>query len=278
MIRFNSLLLKRQVIEMKINRIHKIQELLEDVHSVSINTLCETFQVSKNTIRRDIAELEKSGMIKKVYGGIVLQEKDTHSPEPFASRESRNTQQKKKIARIAASMVKDGDVIYIDSGTTTMHMIPYLVDRKHLTIVTASVYVINAASTFNDFNVIATGGSLYSPSKAFVGPSVLNCLKGYNISKVFLASTGISIENGATNASPLECEIKRCLVQKSAQKFLLVDSSKLEISSLMTYCDLKELDYVVMDKQPPEKYLDYFKKYNTQLLTEDPASMVLDTF
>lgn len=89
--------MKRQVIEMKINRIHKIQELLEDVHSVSINTLCETFQVSKNTIRRDIAELEKSGMIKKVYGGIVLQEKDSHSPEPFASRENRNTQQKKRL-------------------------------------------------------------------------------------------------------------------------------------------------------------------------------------
>ena len=257
---------------MKINRIHKIQELLEDVHSVSINTLCDTFQVSKNTIRRDIAELEKSGMIKKVYGGIVLQERDTHSPEPFTSREGRNTLQKKKIARQAAEMVNDGDVIYIDSGTTTMHMIPYLAGKRHLTIVTASVYVINAASAFTDFNVIATGGSLYSPSKAFVGPNVLNCLKNYNITKAFLASTGISIENGATNASPLECEIKRCVVQKSAQTALLVDHTKLDVSSLMTYSELKDFDYVIMDQIPSVKYIEYFRKHGVELIYDDKSS------
>ena len=253
---------------MKIDRINQIHELLKDVHSISINKLCSSFGVSKNTIRRDIEKKKKSGIIKKVYGGIVLQEQSEVSPEPFSSRETRNTQAKKKIARIAASLVNDGDVIYIDSGTTTMHMIPYLADKKRLTIVTASVYVINAASNYKDFNIIATGGSLYLPSKAFVGPSVLNCLRSYNISKDFLASTGISIENGATNASPLECEIKQSLVQKNCQKILLVDKSKLDVSSLMTYCDLKDLDYILMDECPPAKYVNYFQKSNVTLLTE----------
>ena len=99
---------------MKINRIQKIRELLEDNHSISINTLCDTFNVSKYTIRRDINELEKTGFLKKVYGGIVLQEQEHNSPEPFSLRESRNVQAKKKIAHIAASQVQDGDIIYID--------------------------------------------------------------------------------------------------------------------------------------------------------------------
>ena len=254
---------------MKIDRINNIHELLKQVHSISINDLCKTFDVSKNTIRRDIAELEKDGIIRKVYGGIELAEQDGVSPEPFSSRESRNTQAKKLIARIAASLVSDGDVIYVDSGTTTMHMIPFLTKKNHLTIVTASVHVINAASNYRNLNVIATGGSLYMPSKAFVGPSVLRCLREYNLSKIFLAATGISTEHGATNASPLECEIKRSLVQKSCPKYLLVDSSKLDVASLMTYCDLAALDGIIMERQPPEKYISYLSEHHIKLYTNE---------
>ena len=258
---------------MKINRIQKIRELLEDTHSISINTLCETFNVSKYTIRRDINELEQTGFLKKVYGGIVLQEHEHQSPEPFSLRKSRNVQAKKKIARIAASLVKDGDIIYIDSGTTTMHMLSFLTKHQHLTIVTASVYVINAAAALNQFNIIATGGTLYVPSMAFVGPTVLNCLKDYNISKAFMASTGVSIEHGATNASPLESEIKRSLMGKAAQKFLLADTSKLDVASLMSYCELKDLDGVIMEKTPPAHYVEYLENNHVPLLTKEISSI-----
>jgi DeoR family myo-inositol catabolism operon transcriptional repressor len=249
---------------MKINRLNKIEEILKESNNISINKLCEIFEVSKNTIRRDIAELENRGSIKKVYGGIMLNQND--SPEPFAARQIKNQAQKKQIAKLASNLVDDGDVIYIDSGTTTMHMIPYLVEKKNLTIITASVHVINAAFSYNQMNIIATGGSLYRPSNAFVGASVINCLKTYNISKTFLASTGFSIENGATNASPLECEIKRYLTEKNCTKILLVDSSKAGTVSLMTFCPLKDLDYFITDKAPDKEYIDYFQKHNVTLI------------
>lgn len=259
---------------MKINRIQQIHDLLKQNHSISLNDLCDTFGVSKNTIRRDVAELEEQGVIRKVYGGIVLAEDEAGTPEPFANREGRNVEAKKKVAQIAASLVQDGDVIYIDSGTTTMHMIPYLAKRRYLTIVTASVHVINAASSYPGLNIIATGGTLYMPSNAFVGPSVLAALQNYNLSKVFLASTGISIAHGATNASPLECEIKRSLAQKNAARFLLVDSSKFDQASLMTYCDLKDLDAVITDKEPPKEYVDYFEKNNVRLITSPLGTLL----
>ena len=251
---------------MKVERIHQIYELLRERKRISLDELCENFGVSKNTIRRDIAELEENGLIRKVYGGIVLKEADIMSLEPFAAREIRNIDEKKKIAAVAAQEVNDGEVIYIDSGTTTMHLLPHLAEKNFLTIVTASVYALELATRYGNLNVIATGGNLQPPIKALVGPSVLECIRNYNFSKIFLASTGITIEHGATNASPLECEVKRELVQKSCPKYLLVDNSKFDVASLMTYSELTDIDYVVTDKAPPEKYLEYFKQEGINLI------------
>jgi len=252
---------------MKIDRLKKIEEILTESKSISIDELCSVLQVSKNTVRRDISELEKRGFIQKVYGGIMLNSNE--SPEPFAMREIKNQLQKKQIAKLASNLVNDGDVIYIDSGTTTMHMVPYLADKVNLTIITASVHVINAALCYNQLNVIATGGSLYRPSNAFVGASVINCLKNYNISKTFLAATGFSLENGVTNTTPLESEIKHYVTQRSHTKVLLADSSKIGISSLMTFCQLKDLDYLIMEQEPQQKeYFNYFIENNVKLITK----------
>lgn len=252
---------------MKADRINKIHELIKERQIISLDELCEIFAVSKNTIRRDISKLEEDGIVGKVYGGVVLRDTEVNAPEPFAAREIRNVAEKKFVAQIAAAQINDGEVIYIDSGTTTMHLLPHLAN-KQLTIVTANIYVINYATRYKNLNVIATGGNVYPPSNALVGPGVLSSIKSYNFSKIFLASTGISIEHGATNASPLECEIKQRLVQKSCPNFLLVDNSKLDVASLMTYCDLKALDNIIMNTPPPEKYLTYFAKNNVRLITE----------
>ena len=254
---------------MKIERIHQIHELLKDRKRISLDELCEIFGVSKNTIRRDIAELEEGGIIRKVYGGIVLKEADIMSLEPFSAREIRNINEKKIIADLAATTVEDGEVIYIDSGTTTMHMIPHLAEKNFLTIVTASIYVLELATRYSSLNVVATGGNLQPPIKALVGADVVSCIKNYNFSKIFLASTGVSIEHGTTNASPLECEVKRELVKKSCAKYLLVDNSKFDVASLMTFSDLSNINHIVTDKNPPEKYLDFFQKNSVNLILPD---------
>lgn len=251
---------------MKAERIHQIHELLRERKRISLDELCEIFGVSKNTIRRDISELEEAGAIKKVYGGIVLQEAEITPLEPFATREIRNINEKKKIAAAAAALVNDGEVIYIDSGTTTMHLLPHLAEKQFLTIVTASVYVLDLATRYGNLTVISTGGNLQAPINALVGPSVLECIRNYNFSKIFLASTGISVEHGATNASPLECEIKKELVQKDCPKYLLVDNSKFDVASLMTYSDLKAVDYVITDSRPADKFLEYFAANNIELI------------
>ena len=251
---------------MKIERIYQINELLKERKRISLDELCEIFAVSKNTIRRDIAELEEDGLIRKVYGGIVLKEAEITSLEPFFTREIRNIEAKQLIAKQAAATVNDGEVIYIDSGTTTMHMLAHFSEKQFLTVVTASIYVLDLATRYNNLSVVATGGNLQAPIKALVGANVLECIRNYNFSKIFLAGTGVSIEHGATNASPLECEIKKELVKKSCPKYLLVDSSKFDVASLMTYSELSDIDYVITEKIPPEKYVEYFKKKGVNLI------------
>lgn len=146
-------------------------------------------------------------------------------------------------------------------------MVPYLSEKKNLTILTANVYVINEAFHYPQMNIIATGGTLYRPSNAFTGASVLHFLDGFNISKCFLAATGISIENGATNASPIEGDIKKYLTANSKTKILLVDSTKLDQVSLVTFAKLKDMDYIVSDSHFTNKYEDYFKHNNVRLIT-----------
>lgn len=253
---------------LKVRRIDEIKTLLEQETTVSIDRLCEVFNVSKNTIRRDINVLEQEGFIKKVYGGITLKQQTTDTPEPFHLRETHHAAQKQKIARIAASYVRDGDVIFIDSGTTTVQIMPYLMSKNRLTIVTTSLTVINAAAALgatNHMTVMATGGTFYAPSMSFIGPSVLRCLENYNISKMFFAATGITLSNGATNASPFENEVKRALMEKTGEKYLLVDYSKLGVSALMSYSPLETFDCVIMDKEPPQEYVDYFAAHNVTL-------------
>lgn len=251
---------------MKINRIEKIEDFLKSEKTASLDKLCEIFGVSKNTIRRDVTELENRGFIKKVYGGIML--KETDIPEPFESREIKHKTQKKIVARLANDLIVDGDVIYIDSGTTTMHLVPFLESHSGLTIITGNLYVINAARDYPKLNIISPGGVFYPPSNAFVGPSIIRFLEDYNISKTFFASTGVSLHRGVANASPLEAEIKSYLIKKSNTNILLVDSSKIDGASLMKYCDIKDLDYFVTDQTPPDEYISYFNEHKIKLITK----------
>ena len=255
---------------MKVNRIRKIEELLQDMHSLSIDYLCEYFNVSKNTIRPDIAEMDKNGCIKKVYGGIVINTDEEPEPEPKHGHSwvinTTNLEEKMEIAKLAAALVEDEDVIYIDIGTTTALLLPYIEKKKNVTIVTANIHAINAAVEAEKFNIIATGGTLYPPSKAFVGPSVTRSLNMYNISKFFMSTIGVSIENGVTSASPLDCEIQYLLASKPGRHYLMMDSTKLDAPSLVSYGSLKDFDSVIMDRKPQQKYIDYLTENDVELI------------
>jgi len=231
-------------------RIGNIEKYIYINKTVTLDQLCEEFKVSKNTIRRDIDELASKGLVKKIYGGVTIP--DTQSMKPFEERSISNLGLKQYIAKKAASLVNDGEIIFIDSGTTTFPMVEFI-QKKNITILTNNIEVIIKCIPHSNINVISLSGMLDRKALSFTGSTAVDVLQQYNISKAFLAATGISSKNGATNSSPAETAIKKTAIERSVKRYLLVDHTKFEVSSLVTYAQFDKLDAIITDQYPDKE-------------------------
>jgi DeoR family myo-inositol catabolism operon transcriptional repressor len=253
---------------LKLQRIQHIEGYIKKYGSVSLDELCQRFEVSKNTIRRDLQELEARRLIKKVYGGVMLN--NAEAPIPLSQRQMTMTAEKTAIARKAAEFVHDGDIIVIDAGSTTVHLVESIKDRHNITIITNSVPVLNAALGYEHCHLIVTGGDLLRPTNSFVGQDAVSLLKKLNAKTVFLAATGVSLNKGITNSSTIETEIKKTMIDVSAQRILLVDHTKFDTISLVTFADLKDLHIVITDQLPPPQYIQYCAQCRVEVIVANP--------
>ncbi len=253
-----------EVYILKIERIKKIEQYLIEHKTATLDTLCSVFDVSKNTIRRDISELESKGAIKKVYGGVTLDYQE--ETVPYQQRQITHISEKAKIGLLASKLVDDGDIVFIDSGSTTIHLISHIKDKQNITIITNSLNVIVESSPYPNLNVISTGGILQRKTNSFAGIATVNFLKSLNIDKSFMATTGLSIEKGVTNTTYLEAEIKKSIVKISEKIIVMADHTKLDKAAFMRYCNLGEVDYFITDNIPSQKYIDFFNRNNIELL------------
>ena len=250
----------------KDQRIKKIEEYVLKNQSASLEELMEVFNVSINTIRRDVQGLVESGPFIKVYGGVSV--KQLNKLETVQERKVRNQTGKTKIGEAAIDLIEDGDIIFVDSGTTTIEMFPFLKD-KDLTIVTNNIDFIVQCLPFENLNIISIGGILERKTNSLGGPQNIELLKAYNINKAFMATTGVSLSNGVTNASPLETDLKKTIVQRSQMVYLLADHTKFGKYGLMTFCQLDDIDCIITDEGPSDEYKEYAARHEIELLVAD---------
>lgn len=243
---------------MRTDRLRELEEYMQQKRSATIPELCDHFNVSLNTIRRDIKELVKSGTISKVYGGILWNQED--NIVPFTARSTVAIDEKRHIGSLAASLVEDGETIYIDSGTTAVHLLPYIAQRRNVTVVSNSLIVFNEIQKYPDLNLLTAGGIFNQKTKSFVGLSAVTGLNDIRIRKAFMSSTGVSIEAGATNNSLHEAEVKRAVISRAQKVILMVDHTKFDRSAAICFCGLEQLACFITDKKPPEKYLKFFEQ------------------
>lgn len=251
---------------MKVNRLNSIEQYVIARETVSIDELCEVFGVSKNTIRRDLNELEMRGHITKVYGGVTAAVSNGAVPTPI--RSGLNPADKSLIGRLAAEEIEDGDTIFIDSGTTTLCLLRYLVAKKRITIITHSLGALSEAAKYENLTIISLGG-IYSPTTdSFVGLSTIEALSAVRITKAFMGATGVSLTAGMTNTTFLEAEIKRAVVQRADHIYLMADSSKIGREAIVTFCHLKDLTAFITDREPPMDYIDLCRTANVRIRYE----------
>lgn len=235
-----------------------ILEKLQDEKRVVVSELSELFEVSEETIRRDLDKLDKEGLASKSYGGAVLVE-NNNTDMPFNVRKKRNMQGKRIMAEIISKLIDDGDHIIVDPSTTAVSIVKALRDKKRLTIVTNSIEVLVELADASGWDVISTGGTLRENYLALVGPRALEGINSFNADKVILSCKGIDMEKGITDANEMFSQVKRAMLHSAKQKILAVDSTKFEQVAFSQICEVTDLDMVVTDIRPSDAWMEYFK-------------------
>lgn len=249
---------------MKEKRIYQIANYIESVGVVSMEELCKYFDISMSTLRRDINILLERNSVQKVYGGVSANE---HGLIPFENRDIINKSEKSTIAKNAAQLICSNELIFIDSGTTTQDIVKYLPSHiSKLTILTNNLDIINDVAGRTDINLLVLGNIFKHSTRSFVGNDTVDIINKYNINKAFMAATAVSIENGLTNSDIQEYEIKKRVVEKSHQVYLLTDASKFDHATLLTYAQLQDITGIVTSKSIPEKYCTYCRENGIKLV------------
>ncbi|WP_158734602.1 DeoR/GlpR family DNA-binding transcription regulator [Alteribacillus sp. YIM 98480] len=249
----------------KTQRIEEIRRYVKHHQVVSFDRLAKTFKVSVNTVRRDVQKLVNEGQLKKVHGGVSVYDSQ---PAQYEEREIVNESAKRQIAKASAEMVEDEDIIFVDTGTTTVYMAEYLRGKK-VTVLTNNLDFIIQSKREPDITVISTGGLFDAATNSFINLQSSDVLTSYNINKAFMATTGISNDNGVTHASPLESEIKKEIVKKSTRVYVLADSTKFDKHALITYCTLKAVDCIITNTSPSSTFMNELKNHNVYLCTTE---------
>lgn len=253
---------------MRQDRLAQMEAYIRDQKSVSLDTLCEVFGVSKNTVRRDIGEIVARTDIRKIYGGVSVQY-NGNIPPPFLERSSVNPEAKDAIGRCAAAMVEDGDIIYVDSGTTTCRMIDHLQGRRNVTILTHSLDVMTRAAANPALTLISLSGMLNRKTQSFTGQSTIDVLRDCNIGKAFMAANGVTVQNGATQSTSIEFAIKKSVVDRSARVYLMVEHRKFGTTTLLTYCTLDRIDAIITERLPDQAFQDAFSDLGGRIITPE---------
>ena len=243
------------------NERHKtILKLLSQTNEVSVLDLAASLKVSGVTIRQDLRELEKQGLLKRVHGGAVLNKSDR-----ISNRMVFNYEEKIKIAQKAAEYVNDGETIFIESGSVNTLLAKELTKKKNITILTSNTYIARELRNNKDISIIIMGGLYQHQSESLVGKLTRLCIEHVNFNKAFIGIDGFSQETGFTSKDMLRAETAAAIVKKSKKTFILTDSTKFNKIALTKICSPKDIDYLISDGIPED---------DTKVLKENSVNII----
>lgn len=248
-----------------------IEAMFEDKKTIQVSELMERFNVSVETVRRDLAHLEKTGILKRVHGGAVKEIIDSRQTG-ISQRESENWIQKLEIGEIVSSYLSEGETIAFDSGTTSHALIKVIKNNfRKMTVLTNYLPVINELVD-TEFTVVSSGGALESGTEAFVGELALNNLGRFHVDKSFITISGISLTKGLTDFGFNEIEIKKKLMNIASEVYVIADSTKFSVISLLDVCDFKNVKAIFTDSLLDNTIKAEFEKIGVRIINSKKTS------
>lgn len=251
-----------------IERKSEILATLQREKSVLVAELSQKYNVTEETIRRDLDKLEKEGYIKKTYGGAVLSE-NTSVEIPFKIRERTNKKEKQMIARLVLGVIEDGESIMLDSSSTSLMVARNLKQYRKLTVITNSVEILLELSNCKNIKVISTGGELRESALSLGGRQAEQMLLRYNVDKAVLSCKGVSMDKGITDSNEPEAQIKSTMRECAKTTVWAIDSTKFDKVSFVQLARFKQGDIVVTDKPLESRWMEFLTDYGIRVVVDE---------
>ncbi|WP_010677314.1 DeoR/GlpR family DNA-binding transcription regulator [Bacillus timonensis] len=241
-----------------------ILSLLKEHGVVKLQELVESTNSSESTIRRDLVQLENENKLKRVHGGASLVHGNRLEPS-YIEKTAKNIKEKRAIAKYASKLIQDGDSIYMDAGTTTQELIPFL-DQKELTVVTNGFNLIEPLLE-KGITTYLIGGVVKPQTKALIGSRALSSLNLYRFDKCFLGVNGIDLKFGFTTPDPEEALIKQTAMGLAKESFILADHTKFNEVSFSKISSLKDAILITDDQLAKNELASYQEHINIKVVT-----------
>lgn len=221
--------------------------------AVTVQELMKVFDTSEATIRRDLTELNRKGLLVKVHGGAVALQNQITTDYNVSEREMVNREDKIIIARYAADLIQSNDLVYLDAGTTTGFLIDYLdygTCREAVFVTNAIVHATKLSG--KGYTVYLTGGRLKATTEALVGTECYACLQRYRFSIGFFGTNAVSHTAGFTTPDPEEAKIKEIAIRHTQVPYILCDSNKFEKTSSVQFAEYGQGRIITTGSIPKE--------------------------
>lgn len=232
-------------------RHEQIVQLLRDGRMVSVSEIAKLLYVSEATVRRDLTALEKEGVVRRVYGGAVLL--GNNRDVPLMMRETESLEAKQRIGRLAASLVKENDVIVLDASSTVYGMIPYLKEFKNVVAITSGIKTAMALGE-RHIKTYLTGGLMIDNSFSMIGGHAQEMIRSLNADILFFSCRGVTQDGLLTDSSVEEAELRKLMFRHCKRKVFMAAGSKIGREYFYVLGNAGEMDDIICDQAVPESF------------------------
>lgn len=246
-------------------RRNEILAQLKEQGKVIVADLSRKYDVTEETIRRDLEKLERDGFAERTYGGAVLKENEKEDL-PFLVRKRTNVEAKKRIASTISEMIEDGDRIMLDASTTALFVAKQIRHKKNITVITNSIEILLELTDVKGWKVLSTGGSLRTEALALFGYQAERMVDDFYVDKAIISCKGVDYHKGCMDSNELEAGIKKQMLGAAATKILAVDSAKFGKASFTKIVDFAGVDMIVTDHIMNEEWNERMQDCNVKVI------------
>jgi DeoR family fructose operon transcriptional repressor len=246
-------------------RRQQIIELVNQRNRVNVTELSHLFNIGEVTVRRDLIQLEAQGLIRRTHGGALPAENASHEA-PIKERELRYKEQKERIASFVAQLIRNGETIMLDGGTTTLQISRHLKGKNNLVIVTNSVGIAQEMDGSYDCQVILTGGEYKHTTQIMAGPIAEKSIKLFRADRVILGMSALNVEQGLFTVNLQEAELKRVMMKCGKEVIVVMDSSKFEKVTFSFVSDFSMIDKLITDSGISEETIRHLEECGVEVI------------